>query len=823
MNQYSTSRFMPARRSASLVVAALAVAMAGPVAAQSGLGVRSGPATSPSAASGGFGFVLSNEGAGTLDAVRLLVDRNHAVACEARTAQGRSFATPGPLSAGDSVSCIGRLRSGLGSRDASVTVIARDAAGKPQLRSIHFTQPLALDPAQGIVAVLGGSQHADTNSDGLLDAGETINYHYTVLNLGTLGLTGLAVTDLAGAVTCPQTALAVGQSMTCQRQHVITAAQGTAGEVLNDIGVTGTDAGADPVQASDFVLRMNLGGGADVRVLKSPHLADDADDSGYASVGDQLTYTFVLKNSGSQPLTSVNLVEPDPSRIDTPITCSATTLGGQPFGGNGTGQLAATDAVLCTAGYAVTAADATAGEARNLAEISAQPPFGGGIRGSAASAVVIPVPPSVELTKSLLLESGSQAGIAEPGETLTYGIRLSNPSASLAASNIGIVDPLDANVHFVSASHGGVHAAGSVSWSGLSVPAGGFIDLQVVVRVADPLPSGSASVLNLAYEAGTTPPDCTAVPMPAACVVTPTPGVVAIDKALVAESGSQPGVAEAGETLSYAITLSNNGGSAVSGFGVTDPLDPNVTFVSADNGGSHAAGVVTWSGLVIPAGGSLVLNVSVRVVDPIPPTVTRIANVAHQTGVPPVDCSLVPAPAACVVIPADTPPALQVSKTASAAQVQPGGTADFTITVANVGVVPVANLVVNDPLPAGITGFTWTCVSSGGAACPNAAGSGAIHETVPSFPVGGVLIYVVSATVANNASGSLLNTVSVEPSAVTTCLPAGTPAPCDASAQVTIGVTPPAATPMPVPAGNALTMLLLGLGLFGAARIAMRG
>ncbi len=820
MNPHNTSRFMSARRPASLVAAALAVAMAAPVAAGT-LRIQSSPSPLPLAAAGKFGFVLRNEGAGSLDAVRFVVDRNHAVACESRTAQGRSFALQGSLAGGDSVACAGRTLSALGGRDASVTVVALGDDGKPRLRSVQFAQPRALDPAQGIVAILGGAQHVDADGDGLLDAGETIGYHYTVLNLGTLALSGLSVTDIAGAVTCPQATLAVGQSMTCQRQYVITAAQAAAGEVLNDIDVSGTDADADPVQASDFVLRVNLGGGADVRAFKSPRLVDDADDSGYASVGDRLTYTFVLKNSGSQPLASVDLIERDPSRIDTAITCGVNTLAGHAFGGLGSGTLAATDAVLCTADYTIKAADAAVGEARNVAEIFAQPPFGGVISGAAASAVVIPVPPSVEITKSLLSESGSQPGIAEPGETLTYGIRLTNASASLDALDVGVVDPLDGNVAFVSATLGGTHAAGSVSWSGLTVPAGGFIDLQVVVLVANPLPVGATSVLNLAYESGTTPPDCTALPMPAACVVMPTQGDVVIDKALVGESGSQAGIAEAGETLSYAITLANHGGSAVTGFGVTDPLDPNVVFVSADNGGIHGSGVVAWSGLAIPAGGSLVLNVTVRVVDPIPPTVTRIANVAHETGVPPVDCSIVPTPASCVVLPADTPPALQVTKVANATQVQPGGTADFTIAIVNVGVVDVSNLVVSDPLPAGIAGFAWTCVASGGATCPNASGSGAIHETAPTFPAGGRLVYTVTATVASNASGNLLNTVSVEPSAVTTCMPAGSPAPCDATATVTV-VTGPVAQPKPVPVGGGMAMLLLGLGLFGAARAAMR-
>src|SRR5690606_10026448 len=138
------------------------------------------------------------------------------------------------------------------------------------------------------------------------------------------------------------------------------------------------------------------------------------------------------------------------------------------------------------------------------------------------------------------------------------------------------------------------------------------------------------------------------------CVITPTPGQVTIAKALASESGSAAGIAEPGERLTYTITLSNSGGSAGSGYGVTDQLDPNTVFVSADNGGGHAAGLVTWAALTVPAHdgsnpGTLVLTVVVDVVDPLPVGVTRIANLAYQTGTTPPACP--PAGPQCVITP----------------------------------------------------------------------------------------------------------------------------------------------------------------------------
>lgn len=799
--------FRPTPKAAWLT-AALCATLAG-TASAGALRVEVAGAAGHQPAAGEFVFAIRNTGSERLEQIRILADRRHALGCSAQTTQGRGFVDHGVLAAGDSVECRGRSLAPGKRTAASIAVRARTPGGKAAVQVAHLAMAPTAALDQGVPVVLGGSTLNDANGDGILDAGETIDYHYTVLNAGTLGLSGLALADLGGAVACPQTSLAPGAWMACISQHAITAAEAADGFVVNEATLTGSDANGEPVEAGDMVLRMNLDGTADVRAFKSPLLADDADGSGYASVGDLIGYTFVVKNGGVQALSAVNLVEPDPTRLDGPITCAANTLGGQPFAGLGSGTLGSYDSVLCHADYTIKAADAAAGEADNLADVSGQPTFGGPVTGAAASAVVVPLPASIEVAKALVGESGSKPGIAEPGETLTYGIRLDN-AGSIDAHNVGVTDVLDAYLVFVSASHGGTHGGGIVNWTNLTVPAGGHLDLTVVATVVDPLPAGVTSVANLAAETGTVPPDCTVMPLPANCVVTPTEGQVAIAKALVGENGSKPGIAEPGEELTYAITLVNGGGSAVTGFGVTDPLDPNVSFVSADNGGMLSGHSVVWSGLTIPASGSLTLTVVVQVNTPVPEGATQVVNVATETGTPPVDCSIMPLPDACSVVPLEPEPRLQVTKSVDTPSAQPGENVTFTITVANVGVVDALNVTIDDPIPLGYSQFVWTCSGSGGASCPNAAGSGGLAELVPVFPVGGMLTYIVVATLDANANGSLPNTVWVEPSSLTVCMPGATPAPCEATAIVTTGRT---IELYPVPVDNRLALSLLALGL----------
>ena len=85
----------------------------------------------------------------------------------------------------------------------------------------------------------------------------------------------------------------------------------------------------------------------------------------------------------------------------------------------------------------------------------------------------------------------------------------------------------------------------------------------------------------------------------------------------------------------------------------------------------------------------------------------------------------------------------------------------YTATVTNQGPLAVTGASVTNPLPAQLTGMTWTCSASTGSACAAASGSGAISQTV-NLAVGGSATYTISATVmAGSGSGAVTDTFSV--------------------------------------------------------------
>lgn len=349
-------------------------------------------------------------------------------------------------SAAGAISGVGKPAGGdAGVRAGFSASIDRTVKGKTPSLTHHSKGVLdGSDIAnRGIVVVAAGAIHNDTDSDGLLDAGESIAYHYTVLNAGQSGLSALSVTDSMGTVVCPQTALAPGAHMICTRTYVVTAGDQTAGAVGNQVNVSGLDAASRPVQAADAVLTQNLGGRAGIRVFKSPDVLQDVDASNSVTAGDVLRYTFVIKNSNAETLGSVGLTEPDPSRIDTPISCAPTTLAGLPFGVNGAGVLTASDVVTCTANYTVRGSDVVAGEVVNLVQVSAIAPVAGQVEGTGASLVVIPL---VQADLGVL-KTGPTTIVR--GESLVFTIRVENRGPN-TAFNARLTDPTPPGLIFVS-------------------------------------------------------------------------------------------------------------------------------------------------------------------------------------------------------------------------------------------------------------------------------------------------------------------------------------------------------------------------------------
>jgi uncharacterized repeat protein (TIGR01451 family) len=91
--------------------------------------------------------------------------------------------------------------------------------------------------------------------------------------------------------------------------------------------------------------------------------------------------------------------------------------------------------------------------------------------------------------------------------------------------------------------------------------------------------------------------------------------------------------------------------------------------------------------------------------------------------------------------------------------------------------------VVDVSLAAGVSRLDWTCAGHG-AVCPQTSGTGAIHQTVASWPGSGRLVYDLVSHVAASTMRSPANHIQVTPSAHGTCAPGATPPPCQDVASI---------------------------------------
>jgi uncharacterized repeat protein (TIGR01451 family) len=185
--------------------------------------------------------------------------------------------------------------------------------------------------------------------------GSTINYTYTIRNTGTLSLTGPftitddtypTLVDCSGA-TSP---LSPGATTTCTHSHTVTQDDLDDGSIINTATVTG-NAGAQLVTSNPVFATVITHTNPRLTLEKYPNPITAT------SIGQTITYTYRLRNTGNAVLSSPYTVADN----KTSVNCSgaASTI---PVGGS----------INCIATYTITAGDAGAGSVTNQAIATAR-------------------------------------------------------------------------------------------------------------------------------------------------------------------------------------------------------------------------------------------------------------------------------------------------------------------------------------------------------------------------------------------------------------------------------------------------------------------
>ena len=154
--------------------------------------------------------------------------------------------------------------------------------------------------------------------------------------------------------------------------------------------------------------------------------------------------------------------------------------------------------------------------------------------------------------------------------------------------------------------------------------------------------------------------------------------------------------------ITYTLTITNSGNVTATGVVITDTVPTYTSFVSASNGGSASAGVVTWSVGSLGVGASATRTLRVRVDVAVPYGLTDISNTANVSDDGATGVDLNPADNSDTEL---TPIGglnvdLQLVKDDGVTAASPGQTLVYTLTITNVGTTSASGVVLTDTIPA---------------------------------------------------------------------------------------------------------------------------
>ncbi|MFP4298593.1 MAG: hypothetical protein ACLFT0_12120 [Spirulinaceae cyanobacterium] len=305
------------------------------------------------------------------------------------------------------------------------------------------------------------------------------------------------------------------------------------------------------------------------------------------------------------------------------------------------------------------------------------------------------------------------------GSIVTYSYRITNQT-DFDLSNITFQDTMDGGRTFTGIPNnplgGSISGIGtnSVTISNITVPRKSVntIQLQVQIPTTTPTPTTLFNQATLEGPGIGTPiisrsdfPDTPERPDRTPLDVTPASADVVVQK-------GTSGTANVGQTVTYDITVTNNGPSQANNVVITDIVDPNATNITPLNGGTYDAttGRATWNIGTLASGASQTVQITVTV--PNPGAYTNTATSSSSTPDPNPDNNNLNNPNASATTTV-TSGAADVQTTKSGITSLPApGQASYTITTTNLDNTNTATGVVISDLIA--QNATFVSASDGG-------------------------------------------------------------------------------------------------------------
>ena len=514
-----------------------------------------------------------------------------------------------------------------------------------------------------------------------LAPGDTATYTFDVANNGSVTINNIGINETSfggtgtlSAITCDATTLAPDASTQCHATYLVTQADVDAGvPVVNVAVATGKDTCNNSVTSPSASAQF----APDVKASLS---LDKSADKSTLVVGQTITYSFLVTNTGSLTMSDITI---DDSTFDGVGSLSAVSCPVH--------SLAAGESVTCTATYVVQQGDVDAAPLTNTATASGLAP--------GASQPTVTDPSSVTITLAQdpdisIVETASQPRGLRANDPLTFTITATN-SGDVTLHGVLVADNPDGFT-----GNGPVPPVASCTVDGVQVTNGEFSLLpgQSVVCLTDQYTVTqtdvdlNTAIANNAIVTGTASNRASTV-VTANTTVPATP-IAALPALTVLKTADQSAKLTLGELVNYSFLVTNTGNVTISNIAIDD---------------STFSGAPLLSGITCPLA-KLLPQQSTTCTTDAPYVVTQqdidrgtLTNTATAGGKGP-DGSPITSEPSTWIIPQPANAHVSISETPSQANgLKAGDQLSFTITALNDGDVTLANVTLaNDP--AGFTG-----------------------------------------------------------------------------------------------------------------------
>ena len=558
-------------------------------------------------------------------------------------------------------------------------------------------------------------------------AGDPVNYTVTATNAGDGEATGVTISDnLPGAGTnwaeapdnanctitgSPASGSTVGsQVLSCGPVNIaangtfsVTLVSSTTESSCPSLSNTATASAGNTTVSGSPTAAVTIS-----VVCPGVTLSKTANPVGPVNAGDEIGFDITVANAATAgPATNVVVTDDLPTNAGLDWSIDPAVTGCAITGALGAEVLSCTFPTLAAGASTTIHVESRTTEA-SCATIqnTAKATVGNGTDPSDQSASVVVQCPGVTLSKT-----ASPVGPVDAGGEIGFDITVANPAGGGLATNVVVTDDLPTNA--------GLDWSVDPAVTGCAIT--GAPGAEVLTCTFASLAAGASATVHV--KSLTTEASCATIQNtakatigngadPADAVATV---VVRCPNVSLSKTASPAGPVSAGDQIGFTITVANAAGAAAAtNVVVTDNLptragldwsiDPAVTGCAIT--GALGAEVLSCTFPTLAAGASTAIHVK-------SPTTSASCTTIQNTATAVVGNGSDPSGAVASVV--VNCPNLTLTKTPDQAgdagySVQPGGTATFTITVANAGPGAASNVVITDTLPAGLV---WQTATSG--------------------------------------------------------------------------------------------------------------